>query len=412
MLGRVNPQLSERVGLSAVLLSVPVWHGVTGDRVGTTRARLLNVVDAGEAEVTPEGGFLLPRLTVGTVRCLAGGCVSKSLRYLRGYLFTARRIVAFLSGTAPRMQVHVVAVQHQRIRIHQTIRGTLRGTVTNGHGVAAAQGGSRLLQQRLLRGEAQVLRIDRRVRVRGGERRTDTAQTRIRWVQNICSREGKDENGEFSVSKARVVQQRVRGGTAKVRQQVNVAGLEGVRVLGVRIEGNGIYLRENLGDDSFAEVAVFLGVHAVEGVELIQRHGLFTMGTRPAVGTMQTQNQVDEGVEDVITVTLVNLTPRTGVLDCATVQVGEGTQQLLLGGVAVTLAGRCSLRFLGRLNHAAVAGRRHGAINRAVRGHGEGLRQRRIGADLGNNQALFVALNVFKPVLGFKRRIDGGRIDT
>ena len=57
VLGRVDPQLSERVGLSAVLLSVPVWHGVTGDRVGTTRARLLNVVDAGEAEVTPEGGF-------------------------------------------------------------------------------------------------------------------------------------------------------------------------------------------------------------------------------------------------------------------------------------------------------------------------------------------------------------------
>ena len=93
-------------------------------------------------------------------------------------------------------------------------------------------------------------------------------------------------------------------------------------------------------------------------------------------------------------------------------QVGEGAQQLLLGGVTVTLAGRGILRFLGRLDHAAVAGRRHSAINRAVRGHGEGLRQRRIGVDLGNNQALFVALNVFKPVLGVERRIDGGRIDT
>ena len=93
-------------------------------------------------------------------------------------------------------------------------------------------------------------------------------------------------------------------------------------------------------------------------------------------------------------------------------QVGEGAQQLLLGGVTVTLAGRGILRFLGRLDHAAVAGRRHSAINRAVRRHGEGLRQRRIGVDLGNNQALFVALNVFKPVLGVKRRVDGGRIDT
>ena len=136
------------------------------------------------------------------------------------------------------------------------------------------------------------------------------------------------------------------------------------------------------------------------------------MGTRPAVGTVQTQEQVDEGVEDVITVTLVNLTPRAGVFDRAAVQVGEGAQQLLLGGVAVTLAGRGSLRFLGWLNHAAVAGCRHSAINRAVRGHGEGLRKRGIGADLGNNQALFVALNVFKPVLGVKRRVDGGRIDT
>ena len=60
MLGRVNPQLSERVGLSAVLLSVPVWHGVTGDRVGAALTRLMDVVDAGEAEVTPEIGFLLP----------------------------------------------------------------------------------------------------------------------------------------------------------------------------------------------------------------------------------------------------------------------------------------------------------------------------------------------------------------
>ena len=141
-----------------------------------------------------------------------------------------------------------------------------------------------------------MLRINGRIRVRGGERRTDTAQTGIRRVQNICGREGKDENGELSVGKARVVQQRVRGGAAKVRQQVNVAGLEGVRVLGIRIEGNGIYPRENLGN-GFAEVAVFLGVHAVEGVELIQRHGLFTMGTRPAVGTVQTQEQVHKVVE-------------------------------------------------------------------------------------------------------------------
>ena len=95
-------------------------------------------------------------------------------------------------------------MQHQRIRVHQAVRGTL--TVTNGHGVAAAQGGSRLLQQRLLGGEAQVLRIDGRVRVRGGERRTDTAQARIRRVQNICGREGEDENGELSVGEARVVQ--------------------------------------------------------------------------------------------------------------------------------------------------------------------------------------------------------------
>ena len=148
MLGRVNTQLSERVGLSVVLLRVPMRDGVTGDRVGTTCARLVNVVDAGEAEVTPEVGFLLPRLAVGSlaVGSLAGGCVSKSLGYILGYLFTACRIVAFLSGTAPRMQVHVVAVQHQRIRVHQTISGTLRGTVTNGHGIAATQGGSRLLQ--------------------------------------------------------------------------------------------------------------------------------------------------------------------------------------------------------------------------------------------------------------------------
>ena len=183
----------------------------------------------------------------------------------------------------------MVAVQHQRIRVHQAIGGTLRGTVPNGHGVAAAQGGSRLLQQRLLRGEAQVLRIDGRVRVRGGERRSDTAQTRIRRVQNICGRKGKDENGELSVREARVVQQRVRGGAAKVRQQVNVGGLECVRVLGVRLEGNGVYPRENLGDDGLAEVAVFLGIHAVEGVELVQRHGRLIVGARPAVGTVQTQ---------------------------------------------------------------------------------------------------------------------------
>ena len=256
-----------------------------------------------------------------------------------------------------------------------------------------------------------MLRIDGRVRVRGGERRTDTAQTRIRRVQNICSREGKDENGELSVSKARVVQQRVRGGAVKIRQQVNVAGLEGVRVLGIRIERNGVYPRENLGN-SFAEGTVLLGVHAVEGVELVQRHGRLIVGARPAVGTVQTQEQVHKVVEGVVTVALVDIRPGAGVFDCAAVQVGEGAQQLLLGGVAVTLAGRGSLRFLGRLDHTAVAGRRHSAINRAVRGHGEGLRQRRIGADLGNNQALFVALNVFKPVLGFKRRIDGGRIDT
>ena len=333
MLGRVNPQLSERVGLSAVLLRVPMRDGVAGDRVGATRARLLNVVDAGEAEVAPESGGLLPYLTIRrravgslTVSCLAGGCVSKSLGHILGHFFTARGIVAFLSGTAPRMQIHVVAVQYQRIRVHQTICGTLRGTVPNGHGVAAPQGGSRLLQQRLLRGEAQVLRIDGRVRVRGGESRTDTAQTRIRWVQNICSREGKDENGEFSVSKARVVQQRVRGGTAKVRQQVNVAGLEGVRVLGVRIEGNGIYLRENLGDDSFAEGTVLLCVHAVEGVELVQRHGLLTVGARPAVGTVQTQEQVHKVVEGVVAVALVDICPGAGVFNRATVQVGEGAQ--------------------------------------------------------------------------------------
>ena len=84
------------------------------------------------------------------------------------------------------MQIHVVAVQHQRIRVHQTIRGTLRGTVPNGHGVAANQGDSRLLQQRLLRGKVQVLRIDGRVRVRGGERCPDTAQAPISRVQNIC----------------------------------------------------------------------------------------------------------------------------------------------------------------------------------------------------------------------------------
>ena len=368
-----------------MLLRVPARHGVTGDRVGTTRARLTDVVDAAEAEVTPESGGFLPRLTVGS---LAGGYVSKRLRYLRGYilghLFTARRIVAFLSGTAPRMQIHVVAVQHQRIRIHQTIRGTLRGTVTNGHGVAATQGGSRLLQQRLLRGEAQVLRIDRRVRVRGGERRTDTAQTRIRWVQNICSREGKDENGELSVGKARVVQQRVRGGTVKIRQQVNVAGLEGVRVLGIRLEGNGIYPRENLGN-GFAEGTVLVSVHAVEGVELVEGHGRLAVDVGPAVGAVQREDEVVEIVEGVVAVALVDICPGAGILDRAAVQVGEGAQQLLLGGVAVTLAGRCSLRFLGRLNHAAVAGRRHGAINRAVRGYGEGLRQRGIGVDLGND---------------------------
>ena len=108
-------------------------------------------------------------------------------------------------------------------------------------------------------------------------------------MQNICGREGKDENGELSVSKARVVQQRVRGGAAQVRQQVNVAGLEGVRVLGIRIEGNGIYLRENLGNNGLTEVAVFVGIHAVEGVELVQRHGLLVVGARPAVGTVQTQ---------------------------------------------------------------------------------------------------------------------------
>ena len=309
-----------------MLLRVPMRDGVTGDRVGTTRARLVNVVDAAEAEVTPEVGFLLPRLAVCnyTVLRLTGGGVSKSLRYILRDLLTARGIVAFLSGTAPRMQVHVVAVQHQRIRVHQTICGTLRGTVPNGHGVAATQGGSRLLQQRLLRGEAQVLRIDGRVRVRGGERRTDTAQTRIRRVQNICGREGEDENGELSVREARVVQQRVRGGAAKIRQQVNVGGLEGVRVLGVRIEGNGIYLRENLGN-GFAEGTVLLGIHAVEGVELVQRHGRLIVGARPAVGTVQTQEQVHKVVEGVVAVALVDICPGARVFDCAAVQVGEGT---------------------------------------------------------------------------------------
>ena len=136
------------------------------------------------------------------------------------------------------------------------------------------------------------------------------------------------------------------------------------------------------------------------------------MGARPAVSTVQTQEQVNKVVEGVVAVALVDICPGAGVFNCAAVQVGEGAQQLLLGGVTVTLAGRCSLRFLGRLDHAAVAGRRHGAINRAVRGHGEGLRQRRIGADLHDGQVLFVALNVFKPVLGVKRRIDGGRINT
>ena len=218
----------------------------------------------------------------------------------------------------------MVAVQHQRIRVHQTIRGTLRGTVTNGHGVAATQSGSRLLQQRLLRGEAQVLRIDRRVRVRGGERRTDTAQTRIRRVQNICGRKGKDEDGELGVSEAGVVQQRVRGGAAKVRKQVNVGGLECVRVLGVRLEGNGVYPRENLGN-SFAEGTVLLGVYAVEGVELIQRHGRLIVGARPAVGTVQTQEQVNKVVEGVVAVALVDIRPGAGVFNRATVQVGEGT---------------------------------------------------------------------------------------
>ena len=256
-----------------------------------------------------------------------------------------------------------------------------------------------------------MLRIDGRVRVGDGERRTDTAQTRIRRVQNICGREGKDENGELSVGKARVVQQRARGGALKIRQQVNVGGLESVRVLGLRFEGNGVYLRENLGN-SFAEGTVLLGVYAVEGVELIQRHGRLIVGARPAVGTVQTQEQVHKVVEGVVAVALVDIRPGAGVFNCAAVQVSEGAQQLLLGGVAVTLAGRGSLRFLGRLNHAAVAGRRHGAINRAVRGHGEGIRQRGIGADLHDGQVLFVALNVFKPVLGVKRRIDGGRINT
>ena len=107
-------------------------------------------------------------------------------------------------------------------------------------------------------------------------------------MQNICGREGKDENGELSVGKACVVQQRVRGGAVKIRQQVNVAGLEGVRVLGVRIEGNGIYPRENLGN-GFAEGTVLVSVHAVEGVELVQRHGRLIVGARPAVGTVQTQ---------------------------------------------------------------------------------------------------------------------------
>ena len=185
-------------------------------------------------------------------------------------------------------------------------------------------------------------------------------------MQNICSREGKDENGELSVSKARVVQQRVRGGAVKIRQQVNVAGLEGVRVLGIGIKGNGVHLRENLGNDGLTKIAVFIGVHAVESIELVQRHGLFTVGARPAVGAVQTQNQVDEGIEDVIAVTLVNLAPGAGVLDRAAVQIGEGAQQLLLGGVAITLAGGRVLRFGGRLDNAAVAGRRHGAINRAV----------------------------------------------
>ena len=62
VLGRVNAQLSKGVGLGAVLLSVPMRHGVTGDRVGAALTRLMDVVDAGEAEVTPEIGFLLPCL--------------------------------------------------------------------------------------------------------------------------------------------------------------------------------------------------------------------------------------------------------------------------------------------------------------------------------------------------------------
>ena len=109
------------------------------------------------------------------------------------------------------------------------------------------------------------------------------------------------------------------------------------------------------------------------------------MGARPAVGTVQTQEQVHKVVEGVVTVALVDICPGARVFDRAAVQVSEGAQQLLLGGVTVTLAGRGILRFLGRLDHAAVAGRRHSAINRAVRGHGEGLRQRGIGVDLGNN---------------------------